>query len=235
MTAVGADTITITLRDGTSQTISTTSGTTYRAGKTAGTRADVTVGTVIVATGEKAADGSLTATSVNVRLPHVRGSVTATTADTITITRRDRTTVTIHVDSDTTFQVPGVAAATLGRRQGRNGHRRRRHAAGRRIDRRHARSAPARSAAVATTVPSRTARRPTPRPARTADLRSIPDRRTKSARGAPCLARSAVPHLDSAPASATASHGCQAPGRGPVSGPSHRRGVSFEMTRIACT
>ena len=113
VTAVGADTITITLRDGTTQTISTTAATTYRAGKTAGTRADVKVGTVIVATGEKAVDGRLTATAVNVRLPRVQGLVTATTADTITITRRDRTTVTIHVDADTTFRVPGVAAATI--------------------------------------------------------------------------------------------------------------------------
>ncbi len=113
VTAVGADTITITRRDGTSQTITTTGTTTYRTGKAAGTRADVKVGTVIVATGENASDGTLTATSVDVRLPHVQGTVTATTADTITITGRDGTTVTIHVSSGTTFQVPGVAAATL--------------------------------------------------------------------------------------------------------------------------
>ena len=113
VTAVGADTITITLRDGTSQTITTTETTTYRTGKAAGTRADVKVGTVIVAIGEKGSDGSLTASSVDVRLPHARGTVTGTTADTITITGRDGTTVTIHVSSGTTFQVPGVAAATL--------------------------------------------------------------------------------------------------------------------------
>ncbi len=111
--AVAADTITITLRDGTTQAITTTGTTAYRTGKAAGARADVKVGTVIVAIGEKAADGSLTATSVDVRLPHVQGTVTATTADTITISRRDGTTLTIHVSSDTTFQVPGDAAATL--------------------------------------------------------------------------------------------------------------------------
>lgn len=113
VTAVGADTITITLRDGTTRSITTTGTTTYRTGKAGGTRADVTVGTAIVAIGEKAADGSLTASSVGVRLPHVRGIVTATTADTITISRRDGTTLTIHVSSDTTFQVPGDDAATL--------------------------------------------------------------------------------------------------------------------------
>lgn len=113
VTAVGADTITITLRDGTTQTIATTATTTYRTGKAAGTRADVKVGTVIVATGEKAADGTLTATTVDVRLAQVMGTVTASTADTITISRRDGTTVTIHVSSDTTVQIPGAAAAGL--------------------------------------------------------------------------------------------------------------------------
>ncbi|MDQ3127712.1 MAG: DUF5666 domain-containing protein, partial [Chloroflexota bacterium] len=113
VTAVGAGTITITLRDGTTQTITTTGTTTYRTGRAAATRADVKVGTVIVAIGDKAADGSLTAASVDVRLPRVRGAVTATTADTITISRRDGTMLTIHVSSDTTFQVPGNDAATF--------------------------------------------------------------------------------------------------------------------------
>jgi hypothetical protein len=78
-----------------------------------GTRADVTVGAAIIATGEKAADGSLSASSVWVRLPRVLGTVTATTTDTITLTRRDGTTVTVHVGSGTTFRIPGVDSATI--------------------------------------------------------------------------------------------------------------------------
>jgi uncharacterized protein DUF5666 len=113
VTAVGSDTITLTLRDGTSQTIRTTGSTTYHVERADGTRASVTVGSMIVARGEKAADGTLTASSVWVRLPHVAGTVTGTTATTITLTRRDGTTVTVHVDSDTTYRVAGIAAPTL--------------------------------------------------------------------------------------------------------------------------
>jgi hypothetical protein len=113
VTAVTADSITITLRDGTSQTVKTTGSTTYHLERADGARSDVTVGSDIVATGEKAADGSLTASSVWVRLPHVGGTVTSTTATTITLTERDGTTVTVHVGSGTAFRVAGVEAATI--------------------------------------------------------------------------------------------------------------------------
>ena len=113
VTAVGSDTITITLRDGTSQTVRTTGATTYHVERADGTRASVTVGSTIVASGEKAADGTLTASSVWVRLPHVAGTVTGTTANSITLTRRDGTTVTVHVDADTTYRVAGIDAPTL--------------------------------------------------------------------------------------------------------------------------
>jgi endonuclease YncB( thermonuclease family) len=113
VTAVGADSITITLRDGTSQTIQTTGSTAYHVEQADGTRADVTVGATIVATGAKAADGSLTASSVWVRLPRVAGTVTATSGDTITLSRRDGTTVTVHVGTGTTYRVAGVDSPSL--------------------------------------------------------------------------------------------------------------------------
>jgi hypothetical protein len=113
VTAVGSDTITLTLRDGTAQTIRTTGSTAYHLEQADGKRADVTVGSTIVATGEKASDGTLTATSVWVRLPHVMGTVTTTAADSITLSRRDGTTVTVHVGSATTIRVAGVDAAKL--------------------------------------------------------------------------------------------------------------------------
>ena len=113
VTAVGSDTITITLRDGTSQAIKTTGTTAYRVEDADGKRSDVTVGSSILATGERAADGTLTASSVQVQLPHVMGNVTATTADTIIIDRRDGTTVTVHVGAATTFRVAGVDGAKV--------------------------------------------------------------------------------------------------------------------------
>jgi len=113
VTAIGADSITISGRDGTTQTIRTTSSTVYHRSRSDGTRADVKVGSRILAVGERASDGSLTATSVTVALPVVAGSVTAVTSDTITITRRDGTTMTIHVGSDTTIGVAGIDKATI--------------------------------------------------------------------------------------------------------------------------
>ena len=136
VTAVGADSITITLRDGTSQTIKTTGSTTYRLERADGTRSDVTVGSAIVATGEKAADGTLTASSVSVRLPHVGGTVTGTSATTITITTQDGSTVTVHVGAGDDVPGRGRRHRDDRRRQGRDADRRRGHEAGRRLDRR---------------------------------------------------------------------------------------------------
>jgi hypothetical protein len=113
VTAVGTDTITITVSDGTSQTIRTNGSTVYHLDQGDGKRSDVTVGASIVATGTKAAGGSLAATSVWVRLPRVTGTVSAVTTSTITLSRRDGTTVTIHVGSGTTIQVAGIANAKL--------------------------------------------------------------------------------------------------------------------------
>ena len=113
VTAVSTDTITITLRDGTTGTIHTTGSTTYHVENGDGTRSDVTVGSTIVATGEKAADGSLNAGSIWIRLPHVVGTVTATTSSTITISRPDGTSLTIHVGSGTAIRVAGVDSASL--------------------------------------------------------------------------------------------------------------------------
>ena len=113
VTAVGPDSITITGRDGTSQTIHTNAGTTYHRGDAGGSRSDVKVGSTVVATGERGSDGSLTATSVTVLPARVVGTVSAVSGDRVTITRRDGTTLTVHVSSATTIRVPGVAQPTI--------------------------------------------------------------------------------------------------------------------------
>ena len=46
-------------------------------------------------------------------LPSVGGQVSAVSCNTITVTQRDGTSATIHVDSATTYQVEGVTTATL--------------------------------------------------------------------------------------------------------------------------
>ncbi|MER3403773.1 MAG: hypothetical protein C4289_00145, partial [Chloroflexota bacterium] len=113
VTTVTDTTITITTRDGMRQTIGTTASTTYRVGDAPGSRSDVTVGAVIVAAGERASDGTLTAATVVVVPPHVAGRVVAKSSDSITIERRNGTTVVAHVSSSTTYTVRGVDNATL--------------------------------------------------------------------------------------------------------------------------
>ena len=70
VTATGPSSITLKDRDGVTVTVTVTSTTTYEiAGKTNATLADVTVGSMVMATGTKNADGSLTATTVRAFTP----------------------------------------------------------------------------------------------------------------------------------------------------------------------
>lgn len=113
VTNVTDTTITVTTRDGTSQTIRTTASTTYKVGDAAGSGSDVVVGAIIVAAGERGSDGTLTAATVVVALPRVGGTVSAKTSDSITIERPNGTTVVAHVSASTKITVRGVDDATL--------------------------------------------------------------------------------------------------------------------------
>lgn len=114
VTAVTANAMTVTQRDGTTRTITTTSSTTYRLGAASASRSDVVVGSTIVAVGTAGSGNAFTATSVTVKVPRVVGTVTAKSATTITIERGDGTSLTINVDSATTYEVAGVTGADLG-------------------------------------------------------------------------------------------------------------------------
>ena len=104
----------VTTRDGSVWTITVNGTTEYRYGTGDGSLSDVTNGTTVVVLGESAGDNALTALTVQVAGDHVAGTVKSKTSDTIVITRRDGTTVTIHVDGDTTYRVEGVESADLG-------------------------------------------------------------------------------------------------------------------------
>jgi hypothetical protein len=70
VTATSASSITLKDRDGATVTVQVTSATTYEvAGKSNATLADVTVGAMVMASGTKNADGSLTATTVRAFTP----------------------------------------------------------------------------------------------------------------------------------------------------------------------
>jgi hypothetical protein len=104
----------VTTRDGSVWTVAVKGSTTYSYGQGAGTLTDVKDGEAVRVHGTIRADNQMTATSVRIAGDRAIGTVTAKTADSITIRRRDGTSLTIHVDADTTYRVAGVENADLG-------------------------------------------------------------------------------------------------------------------------
>lgn len=104
----------VTTRDGSVWTVTVNGSTTYSYGQGTGTLADVKDGQAVRVQGTTTADNQITALNVRVAGDRAVGTVTAKTADTITIRRRDGSSLTIHVDADTTYRVAGVDNADLG-------------------------------------------------------------------------------------------------------------------------
>jgi hypothetical protein len=113
VTAIDDTTITIRARGGLERTITTTEATVYRLGQDEASRADIAVGDAIVAAGVAGDNGALTATSIVEVLPRVAGEVTAKGDGSLTLERRDGTTLTVRIDAATTIAVRGVEDATL--------------------------------------------------------------------------------------------------------------------------
>jgi Domain of unknown function (DUF5666) len=105
---VSASGFKVTTRDGSVWTITVNGSTQYLYGTGAGSLADVTNGTVVRVQGTTTADNALTALTVRVGADKAVGTVTAKTADSITIQKRDGTSLTVHVDADTTYRVAGA-------------------------------------------------------------------------------------------------------------------------------
>ncbi len=112
--AITASGFKVTTRDGSVWTVAVNGSTTYSYGQGSGTLADVKDGEAVRVQGTITADNQMTATNVRVAGDRAVGTVTAKTADSITIRRRDGTSLTIHVDADTTYRVAGVENADLG-------------------------------------------------------------------------------------------------------------------------
>lgn len=111
--SVSGSTVTVTVRAGGTQKVLLTSSTTYQLAGKAATKDAVVAGARIVARGTLAADGTLTATSVEVAPATAAGTVKEKSASSITLTARDGSTVVVKVDSGTTYQVDGVTSPTL--------------------------------------------------------------------------------------------------------------------------
>jgi Domain of unknown function (DUF5666) len=104
----------VTTRDGSVWTVTVNGSTTYGFGQGTGSLADVKDGEGVHVAGTVTADNAMTATNVRVAADRAAGKVTAKTANTLTIERRDGSKLTIHVDADTTYRVAGAETADLG-------------------------------------------------------------------------------------------------------------------------
>ena len=113
ITQVDGSNVSLATDDGWTRTITATSTTEITKNGATIKITDLAVGDEIHFGQAKAADGTYSITKIVVVMPSVGGEVTAKTADTITVTQRDGTSATIHVDSGTTFTVQGVASPTL--------------------------------------------------------------------------------------------------------------------------
>ena len=112
VTAVDATTITVKGKGDAARVITVDGSTAYKLGSAAGTKADVTVGSRIVAQGTVAGD-TFTAITVTIEPAEVGGVVTGKTADSITVKKRDGSTTVIHVTDKTNYEIRGKDAAKL--------------------------------------------------------------------------------------------------------------------------
>jgi hypothetical protein len=111
--AISGSNLSLETADGWTRTITVESATTItEAGETI-TLADLAVGDQIGFNQERQSDGSYTVTAIRVVLPTIAGEVTAVADNSITVTGKDGTTGTIHVDGDTTYTVDGTTDQAL--------------------------------------------------------------------------------------------------------------------------
>jgi uncharacterized protein DUF5666 len=113
VSAVTSSGFKLTTRDGSVWTVTVTGSTKYSFGQGDGTLADVRNGTTALVSGTTTGDNAITALGVRVKPDRAVGTVTAKTADSITIKKPDGSSLTIHVDTGTTFRVAGADNAKL--------------------------------------------------------------------------------------------------------------------------
>ncbi len=111
ISAINGSDLSLKTEDGWTRTITATSTTTITKGGATITVGDLAVGDQIVFAQTRAADGTYSVTAIKVVLPSSGGQVTAVNGNTITVTQKDGTTTTIHVDGNTKYQVNGAAGS----------------------------------------------------------------------------------------------------------------------------
>lgn len=113
ISAISGSNLSLKTDDGWTRTIAVGSSTAItKAGATIAL-GDLAVGDQIRFAQEKASDGTYSVTAIRVVLPALGGEVTAISGNTITVTGKDGTAGTIHVDGDTTYEVDGTSGKAL--------------------------------------------------------------------------------------------------------------------------
>lgn len=113
VSGVSASGFKVTTRDGSVWTIAINGTTKYQYGTGTGSLSDVKNDSVALVQGTTTGDNALTALTVRVGADRAVGTVTAKSANSITLKTRDGSSVTVHVSASTKYAVAGVATPTL--------------------------------------------------------------------------------------------------------------------------
>lgn len=113
ISAINGSSLSLKTDDGWTRTITVGSSTAVTKGGQTIAVGALAVGDQVQFGQEKASDGRYTITALRVVLPAIGGEVTAVSGNTITVTGRDGTTGTIHVDGNTTYEVGGTTGKAL--------------------------------------------------------------------------------------------------------------------------
>jgi hypothetical protein len=113
ITAIDGSKVSLRTDDGWTRTITVTGTTVITKGAKTITVADLKVGDAVRFHQVHNADGTFSVNAIAVVLPQIGGVVKAKSSDTITITRADGSTATIHVSGATTYAVKGKSSAAL--------------------------------------------------------------------------------------------------------------------------
>jgi hypothetical protein len=112
VTAISGNSLTIKRRNGKTQTITLNDSTLYKVGDAKVTKSAVKVGSRVTIQGTTSGE-AFTATTVHVQPTVVAGEVTAKTSTSLTLKRRDGSSIVVHVSADTKYRVRGSKTAGL--------------------------------------------------------------------------------------------------------------------------
>ena len=112
VTSVSGTQLALRTDDGWTRTIDA-SGATITKGGAAATLTDIAVGDHIAFAEQRNSDNTYTVTKIEIVVPRVAGTVTATSASGLTLKARDGSSVVVTVSPTTTYRVAGKQSATL--------------------------------------------------------------------------------------------------------------------------